>query len=429
MTTNDSYPRTIEDGNGEQLTFVRKYEDPERGAVLEISGVTGPGAGPPMHVHNQQFEKITVTNGRMGVELASGEKSIAEAGETVTFAPGEAHRFWNDGDQPLESTGEVWPAGNFEWYITQVFASIARPDGLPEAVRRGVPVAPLPQRVRDARDPRSGSQGRVPSDRRSRRRARQGPQVRRRSGAGPGSGGSMSAAQKTSRLMIAAGLVMAIGAQLHPHGSGDGVDQFMLNMVESSTWNLAHIGLCAGLALGVAALVVARRAELFGAAARPWVTMAIVGWSFAASARAAHACGNRCGRSARWRLDSARRSSPDASGVGYAGAGAEYCFARDRGGEERGDTSCMAARRSRNGRRDHLRGRRSVGQLHGKRQLRADVRRRSHGRRLDDWNRAATPQRGHGRQARSRSCGCLRKIIISRANWLLKHIGLRLHKN
>ena len=121
----NTYPRTIEDGNGEQLTFVRQYDDAERGTVLEISGVTGPGAGPPMHVHNQQYEKITVTSGRMGVELAGGEKLVAEAGESVEFAPGEPHRFWNDGEEPLVSTGEVWPAGNFEWYITQVFASMA----------------------------------------------------------------------------------------------------------------------------------------------------------------------------------------------------------------------------------------------------------------------------------------------------------------
>lgn len=118
-----SYPHTITDGHGEEMTFLRRYEDAERGTVLQIESTTYPDQGPPMHSHIQQHERITVTKGRAGLEAGDGTVTYAEAGDTVHFAPGEAHRFWNAGDEPLEMTGEIWPAGNFEWFITQMFES------------------------------------------------------------------------------------------------------------------------------------------------------------------------------------------------------------------------------------------------------------------------------------------------------------------
>ena len=58
------YPRTISNGGGEQLTFVRRVTGPD-GDRLEVEGRAKPGAGPPMHVHHLQEEAIVVVSGRL----------------------------------------------------------------------------------------------------------------------------------------------------------------------------------------------------------------------------------------------------------------------------------------------------------------------------------------------------------------------------
>ena len=48
-----------------------------------------PGAGPPMHVHRLQEEGLTVESGTMGWQRAGEEEQLAQAGESITFAPGD----------------------------------------------------------------------------------------------------------------------------------------------------------------------------------------------------------------------------------------------------------------------------------------------------------------------------------------------------
>lgn len=52
-----TYPHTIENGGGEQLTFVRLVQDPE-GDWLEVENLVQPGGGPPMHTHHRQAESL-----------------------------------------------------------------------------------------------------------------------------------------------------------------------------------------------------------------------------------------------------------------------------------------------------------------------------------------------------------------------------------
>src|SRR3954471_22106964 len=103
------YPRTIDNGHGERMTFLGVEGD-----RLHISSRVEPGAGPPMHVHKLQTEVIRVDRGRIGVEIAGADPVFAGPGETLTFDPGVVHRFWNAGDEDLELTGEVFPADNLE---------------------------------------------------------------------------------------------------------------------------------------------------------------------------------------------------------------------------------------------------------------------------------------------------------------------------
>ena len=121
-TTTMTEPRTIENGGGERVTFLGVHED-ERGPYVHARIVARPGAGPPMHVHHLQDEGLTVERGTVGYQCAGGPARTAGPGETVVFPAGEVHRFWNAGTEDLECDGWVGPPLNFEWFLTQVFAS------------------------------------------------------------------------------------------------------------------------------------------------------------------------------------------------------------------------------------------------------------------------------------------------------------------
>jgi quercetin dioxygenase-like cupin family protein len=118
----NTYPHTIENGAGEQITFRRLVHDPA-GDWLEGENLVQPGAGTPMHVHYLQEEGLTVLKGRLGYQLAEQEPHYAGEGETVVFKPGEVHRFWNAGEGVLHCTSYVKPADNLEYFLSAVFAS------------------------------------------------------------------------------------------------------------------------------------------------------------------------------------------------------------------------------------------------------------------------------------------------------------------
>ena len=117
-----TYPHTITNGGGEQLTFVRRVSD-ENGDYLEVENVVQPMAGPPMHVHHKQEEAITVVKGKLAAQVPGQEPRIYEAGETISFKAGEVHKFWNAGTEPLIGKGFVKPAHNIEYFLTAIYDS------------------------------------------------------------------------------------------------------------------------------------------------------------------------------------------------------------------------------------------------------------------------------------------------------------------
>jgi quercetin dioxygenase-like cupin family protein len=125
---NYTYPHTIDNGAGERLTFHRRLPG-ARGDRLEGDNIVTPGAGPPMHVHHLQEEVITVQRGRIGYQRPGQPEQFAGPGETVAFPPGDAHRFWNAGEDELVCTGHIEPAGNVEYLLTEIFASAKRNGG------------------------------------------------------------------------------------------------------------------------------------------------------------------------------------------------------------------------------------------------------------------------------------------------------------
>jgi quercetin dioxygenase-like cupin family protein len=99
------------------------------GERLEGDTRVAPGAGPPMHVHHHQEEAFTVKAGRIGYQVQGGPEQFAEAGETVVFKAGVAHRFWNAGTTELWCAASVDPADNVEYLLTELFAAMQRNGG------------------------------------------------------------------------------------------------------------------------------------------------------------------------------------------------------------------------------------------------------------------------------------------------------------
>jgi oxalate decarboxylase/phosphoglucose isomerase-like protein (cupin superfamily) len=82
-----------------------------------------------MHVHHLQEESLTVERGRLGYQRLGEAEQHAGPGETVTFPPGVAHRFWNAGDDELVCSGWARPAHNLEYFLTELYASTRRHGG------------------------------------------------------------------------------------------------------------------------------------------------------------------------------------------------------------------------------------------------------------------------------------------------------------
>jgi quercetin dioxygenase-like cupin family protein len=123
-----SYPHTIDNGAGERLTFVAIRRD-DRGEYIECRNSVDPGAGPPMHVHHLQEEALTVERGTIGYQSEGGPERTAGPGETVVFGPGQSHRFWNAGEDQLICSGYVRPPANFEYFLSEIYASMRRNGG------------------------------------------------------------------------------------------------------------------------------------------------------------------------------------------------------------------------------------------------------------------------------------------------------------
>ena len=117
-----SYLYTIDNGNGERLTFTGVTRGPD-GERAGADGVAQPGAGPPMHVHYLQEEAARVVRGRLGYQLLGGEPRFAGPGDVVIWPAGTAHKWWNAGTDELHMSGWCSPPDNVEVFLATLFAS------------------------------------------------------------------------------------------------------------------------------------------------------------------------------------------------------------------------------------------------------------------------------------------------------------------
>jgi len=107
--------------NGETLIITKSGVE-TNGQLTEFEGMEEPGVGPPMHVHFKQQEKVKVEKGKMRIKTLTKEFSLTE-GQEYVFLPGEAHQFWNEGDQTLHYSGHVKPSNNYEYFIKHIYQS------------------------------------------------------------------------------------------------------------------------------------------------------------------------------------------------------------------------------------------------------------------------------------------------------------------
>jgi quercetin dioxygenase-like cupin family protein len=126
----NQYPKTIDNGHGETLTFLGRVNR-DGTEYLQVENFVTPGFGPPMHVHLLQNESLTVVKGTMAIQVMGEEPRFLKQGESATFEKGVIHRFWNAGDTPLKCTGEVWPAHNLEYFLSEIYRSTKENNGRP----------------------------------------------------------------------------------------------------------------------------------------------------------------------------------------------------------------------------------------------------------------------------------------------------------
>ncbi len=92
----------------------------------------------------------------------------------------------------------------------------------------------------------------------------------------------------TAALFVCGGLLMIVGGELHPNGSGDSVDAHLLSMFESPTWPLAHLLLLAGGVSSFLAFVAAWRTQAFGPRVQRWLPLVTLAWGFGAAEMVPH---------------------------------------------------------------------------------------------------------------------------------------------
>ena len=116
------FPHTIQNPNGEKITFLRLLKE-TGGDKLLVENFVNPAGGPPMHTHYLQEEVLTVVRGHIGYQILGREPQFAKNGETVIFPRGVAHKFWNAGNDELHCTGYVKPANTLVFFLSSIYAA------------------------------------------------------------------------------------------------------------------------------------------------------------------------------------------------------------------------------------------------------------------------------------------------------------------
>ena len=119
---------------GETITFLATSADTDGEAVVIETVVQPDGFVAAAHVHPSQSERFAVAEGTLGLEV-DGKEMTLEAGDVAIVEPGQAHKFRNEGDEPVRFVCEVRPALQFESLLETMFTLAV--DG--KTNRKGMP--------------------------------------------------------------------------------------------------------------------------------------------------------------------------------------------------------------------------------------------------------------------------------------------------
>jgi len=119
---------------GEQITFLATSRDTDGEAVVIETVVQPDGFVAAAHVHPSQSERFAVAEGTLVLKVDGKEKTLTP-GDVAVVEPGQAHKFWNAGDEPVRFVCEVRPALQFESLLETMFDLAA--DG--KTNRKGMP--------------------------------------------------------------------------------------------------------------------------------------------------------------------------------------------------------------------------------------------------------------------------------------------------
>ena len=115
-------PHTIENCVGEKIIF-QAIEKTSQGDKVTLEAFCKKGCGPAMHTHFKQEEELTVLSGKMGYQLFGEEPKYANAGDTVLFKRGVAHKFWAEGNDDLYCKGWIMPANTIVFFLSALYAA------------------------------------------------------------------------------------------------------------------------------------------------------------------------------------------------------------------------------------------------------------------------------------------------------------------
>ena len=115
---------------GERLALRRVKRGDE--VWLELKGSLPPHKeGPPLHIHFAEDEEGRVNAGTVSA-VCDRRRITAGPGESTSFPRGSRHRWWNEGNEPLEFEGYARPVVDLDRYLQAIFEIInAGPAGRP----------------------------------------------------------------------------------------------------------------------------------------------------------------------------------------------------------------------------------------------------------------------------------------------------------
>lgn len=107
----DIAPFTTKDGSE-----IREWAGPVSAPAVNQSlaeATVPPGGATAEHYHRLTEELYLITAGRGRLRIGSEEREVA-AGDCAVIPPGERHKIWNTGDEPLRIVCACAPAYSHE---------------------------------------------------------------------------------------------------------------------------------------------------------------------------------------------------------------------------------------------------------------------------------------------------------------------------